>query len=77
MIAEADKEKIEKDKASVDFARPLIKKQVKALLARDIYGMDYYYMVINQDENVIGEALKVLEEPSGYEQLLVEQVDHD
>jgi carboxyl-terminal processing protease len=76
MITEADKEKIEKDKASIDFARPLILKQVKALLARDLYGMDYYYRIINQDEAGIREALKVLKEPGEYQQLLTERLDH-
>lgn len=73
---EADKEKIEKDQASVDFARPLILKQVKALLARDLYGMDYYYRIQNQDDDAIGEALNILKERSGYEQLLAEQSNH-
>ncbi len=77
MIAEAEKEKIEKDQASIDFARPLIRKQVKALLARDLYGMDYYYRVINQDEAVLEKALEVLGEPAEYEQLLAEKSDHD
>ena len=76
MIAEADKEKIERVQSSVDFARPLILKQVKALLARDLYGMDCYYRVMNQDEDVIREALNVLKEPSEYEQLLAAQSDH-
>jgi carboxyl-terminal processing protease len=76
MIAEADKEKIEKDKASIDFSRPLILKQVKALLARDLYGMDYYYRIMNQDEAVIREALKVLKESQEYQQLLTERLDH-
>jgi carboxyl-terminal processing protease len=76
MIHEADKEKIEKDQASIDFARPLILKQVKALLARDLYGIDYYYRVQNQDDEVIREALNVLKERSEYEQLLAEKPDH-
>ncbi len=76
MIHEADKEKIEKDQVSVDFARPLILKQVKALLARDLYGMGYYYRVQNQDDDVIREALNVLKERSEYEQLLAEKPDH-
>jgi len=76
MVQEADNEKIEKDQASIDFARPLILKQVKALLARDLYGMDYYYRVQNQGDDVIGEALHVLKERSEYEQLLAEQSDH-
>jgi len=73
MIAEAEKEKIETDKASIDFARPLIRKQVKALLARDLYGMDYYYRIMNKDEAILEKALAVLEEQTEYEQLLVEK----
>lgn len=76
MIAEAEKEEIEKDEASVSFARPLIRRQVKALLARDLYGMDYYYRIINQDEPMLEEALKVLEESAEYEHVLAERLDH-
>jgi len=76
MIAESDKEKIEKDSASVDFARPLILKQVKALLARDLYGPDFYYVILNQDEAIIREALQVLKEPAEYKQLLAERVNN-
>ncbi len=73
MIAEADAEKIEKDEASLAFARPLIKKQVKALLARDLYGAEYYYQVINHDEDIIKKALEVLTNSSEYDKLLVEK----
>jgi len=76
MIAEAGKEEIEKDDASVDFARPLIRKQVKALLARDLFGMDYYYQIINQDEPVLKKALDVLDGPAEYEQIVAERSDH-
>lgn len=73
MIAEAGKEKIETDKASVDFARPLIQKQVKALLARDLYGGNYYYTVINRDDRAVQKALEVLED---YEHLLVDNLNY-
>ncbi|MCW0481743.1 S41 family peptidase [Gaoshiqia sediminis] len=73
MIAEADQEKIEKDEASVAFARPLIKKQIAALLARDLFGPGYYYQAINQEEEIIQQALEVLKNASQYEKLLVEK----
>ncbi len=69
MIRKAKEEKIEADSTATGFARPLIQKQVKALLARDLYGMDHYFKVLNEDEPVIREALKVLKEPDEYEQL--------
>jgi carboxyl-terminal processing protease len=72
MIKKAAEEKIETDSTATDFARPLIQKQVKALLARDLYGMDHYFKVLNEDEPVIREALKVLKEPDEYEQLLAD-----
>lgn len=72
MIRKAKEEKIEADSTATGFARPLIQKQVKALLARDLYGMDHYFKVLNEDEPVIREALKVLKEPDEYEQLLAD-----
>ncbi|MEL7587368.1 MAG: S41 family peptidase [Prolixibacteraceae bacterium] len=76
MLKEAEKGKIEKDEAGVNFARPLIRKQVKALLARDLYGPDYYYRVMNKDEAIIEKALEVLNEPAEYEHLLAEKLNN-
>ena len=73
MIVEADQEKIEKTDESVAFAKPLMKKQVKALIARDLYGPGYYYQVINQDEDIIKKAIEVLDNASKYDKLLVQK----
>ncbi len=72
MLAEADKEGIEREDESVAFARPIIKEQVRALIARDLFGQSEFYQIINEDNDVIKEALKVLKNSSEYKNLLVE-----
>ncbi len=71
MIDEAEKEGIKRDEKGIDFARPLIKKLVKALLARDLFDPGCYYRIMNQDENIIKRALEVIENPDEYVKLLV------
>lgn len=41
---------------------PLIKAQLKALIARDIWEMNEYYQVMNQTDNVVQQALKIIEQ---------------
>ncbi|WP_299580330.1 S41 family peptidase [uncultured Sunxiuqinia sp.] len=72
MLAEAEKEGIEQEEGDADFARPIIKEQVKALIARDLFGQSEFYQIINEDNDVIREALKVLKDSSEYNHLLVE-----
>ena len=73
MFAEADKEGIEKDEEGLEFARPIMKRQIKALIARDLFGQSAFYQIINEEEEVIKEALKVLKNNSEYNTLLVEK----
>ena len=40
---------------------PLIKTQLKALIARDLWEMSEYYQVMNQTDNVVQQALKIIE----------------
>ena len=71
MIDEAEKEGIKRDAEGIAFARPLIKKLVKALLARDLFDPGCYYQIMNEDENIIKKALEVIEAPDKYEKFLV------
>ncbi|RKD89708.1 carboxyl-terminal processing protease [Mangrovibacterium diazotrophicum] len=73
VIAQAAEEKVDSDKESIDFARPLIKKLGKALIARDVFGTNYYFQVINKDEEIIKKAVEVLENNSNYEKILAEK----
>lgn len=53
-------------------SQPLIDLQLKALIARDIWDMNEYYYVINQDDPVVKKALELLGEPD-FESLLRKQ----
>ena len=73
IIAEGEKEEIEKDDESIEFAKPIMKRQVRALIARDLYGQSYYYQIVNEDSDAIKEALYVLTDQLVYDKLLVEK----
>lgn len=60
MRALADKEKIKFDEEQYNRSLPLIKLQLKALIARDLWDMDEYYQVMNTADPVVQQALKVL-----------------
>ncbi len=45
----------------INISAPLIVNQIKALIARDIIGMDGYFEVVNSTDPVVKEAVKRLE----------------
>jgi carboxyl-terminal processing protease len=65
------KDGIEKNDESLEFTKNDIKKQVKALLARDLYSRDDFYKVFYKDDEAVLEALKVLKNQKDYNKLLV------
>lgn len=77
VMAEAEKEKIEGTEESISFAKPLIQRQAKAMIARDLFGTSYYYQVINQDDEIIQKAVEVLKNASTYDNILAEQLTND
>ena len=58
----ADKEKVKFDEAQYQRALPLIKTQLKALIARDLWDMNEYFQVMNATNQSVQQALKVLNE---------------
>ena len=44
----------------INISAPLIVNQIKALIARDILGLDGYFEVVNANDPVVQEALKQL-----------------
>jgi len=65
------KEGIEKNEESLAFIKSDLKKEIKALLARDLYSRNDFYKIYYQDDESIIEALKVIENQKGYNKLLV------
>lgn len=50
------------DEQEYNLSLPLIKTQLKALIARDLWEMNEYYQVMNQTDNVVQQALKIIEQ---------------
>lgn len=61
ILAEGKKQKVEpKDEAELRQTLPYLKAQLKALVARDLWDMSEYFQIINEQNHVVQQALKVL-----------------
>jgi len=58
------------NQAQYDVSAPEIKKVMKALVARDLWDINEYFMVVNEDDDAIRKALDVLNDQALYENLL-------
>ncbi|ADV42835.1 S41 family peptidase [Bacteroides helcogenes] len=56
----ADKEKIKFDEKQYNQSLPLIKTQLKALIARDLWDMNEYFRVMNGTNKSVQQALEIL-----------------
>jgi carboxyl-terminal processing protease len=65
------KDGIEKDEESLAFSQNDLKKEIKAIIARDLYSRDDFYKVYYKDDEAIIEALKVIGNQKDYNKLLV------
>lgn len=65
----AEKEKIPFNEKQYQTSLPLIKTQLKALIARDLWDMNEYFQVINTENESVGRALEILNS-NEYENML-------
>ena len=65
----AEAEKVAFDEEEYRRSLPLVKTQLKALIARDLWDMNEYFQVMNTADRTVQQALKVLNE-GGYERTL-------
>ena len=65
IIAEGKKEKVEpKDKVELTATMPYIKVQLKALVARDLWDMNEYYRVWNEQSDIVNKTIKLCTAPN-------------
>ena len=62
-------EKIEFNEEQYNKALPLIKAQLKALIARDLWDMNEYFQVMNANNKSVERALEILNDKE-YEKIL-------
>jgi carboxyl-terminal processing protease len=68
--AAGEKEKIEFNEEQYKKAEPIIKLQIKALVARDLWDMNEYYRVIDAENESLQKAVEILQTPGAYEKIL-------
>lgn len=69
VLSLAEKEKVAFNEEQYQRSLPLLKTQLKALIARDLWDMSEYFQVMNTADRTVQQALKVLNE-GGYEQVM-------
>lgn len=67
---QAKPEPYKPDAKSIEFARPLLKKQIKGLIARDLFSLSEYFQVMNADDDAIKKAVEVINKKGEYEKIL-------
>lgn len=71
IVAQGEKEGIEKDQESLDFTLDSMKREIKALIARDIFSLNDYFKILFQDDEAVLKALEVIKNKEHYKNLLV------
>ena len=62
IVKEGEKQKIKpKDAAELEKTMPYLKLQLKALVARDLWDMNEYFSVFNEDSEAVKKALELLQ----------------
>jgi len=69
-LNESKKEAAKPDAKSIEFARPLLKKQMKALIARDLFSTSHYFQIMNAEDEAIKKAIEVISKRGEYEKIL-------
>jgi len=66
----ADKEKVEFNEEQYNHSKPLIMLHLKALIARDLFNTNEYFMIVNEDNESLKEALRIINDPVAYNRIL-------
>jgi len=71
IVSAGEKEGIEREEESLAFTLHTMKKEIKALIARDIYTRNEFYKMFYEDDEAILKALEILDNKKKYNHLLV------
>lgn len=70
LILAGEKEGIKKDEESLKVSGAIIKRQIKALIARDIYDTQTYYQIMIEEDKEIEKAMEILSVQKGFNRYL-------
>jgi carboxyl-terminal processing protease len=66
----AEKEGVIWNEEQFERSEPLIKLQIKALIARNEWEMENYYQVVLQEDKVVKKAMEILNDANQYRKIL-------
>lgn len=69
-LASTKEERDSIDLSQFEKSKPLIKLQLKALIARDLWEMNEYYQIMDAENESLIKAVQILETPGAYEKIL-------
>ncbi|GET21278.1 S41 family peptidase [Prolixibacter denitrificans] len=70
LVAKGDEEGIKPEKENPEVSENLLKQQIKALIARDLYDNGTYFQIMNEDDKAIKKAIEVLSDSKLYDKYL-------
>ncbi len=70
LLSKAKGDSIVPDSGEIEKSKPLIRLQMKALIARDLWDMNEYFQVMNQDNETYRRAIEIIGDENRYYQLL-------
>ncbi|MCX6239167.1 MAG: S41 family peptidase [Bacteroidia bacterium] len=70
LIKAGEKQGIKRDDESLKVAGTIIKRQIRALVARDLYDTGAYYLIMMEDDKEVEKALEILANQKGFNHYL-------
>jgi carboxyl-terminal processing protease len=70
VVKAGEKEKIEREQKSIDFAIPVFKKEIKALIARNLFAGNDFFQIYNEDDPALLKALELIRDSQSYNKIL-------
>jgi len=70
LVKAGEKEGIKKDEESLKISGVIIERQIKALLARDLYDTGDYYKIMIEEDIEVKKALEILSDQKGFNRYL-------
>lgn len=67
----AEEEKVKWNEEEFERSQKLLFTQLKALIARDIYDSSAYFKIINDENEIFQEGLRIIKTPEKYNGLLM------
>lgn len=71
IVVSGEEEGIERNEESLEFATLHLQKQVKAIIAQDIFSRNEFFRILYKEDKAILKALEVIENQEEYNKLLV------